>query len=125
METAGSRGANADAEMGSDMPIAAFAGSRAAYVGAYAAVPYPHASHPPNTLGVAPVISLAELLAGGTVQETALADLRGYDHLVNYLYLPAIAEAGMPESLALLFSSITIHRDYLEHLYLKLHGSRL
>jgi hypothetical protein len=71
------------------------------------------------------VISLAELLAGGTVQETALADLRGYDHLVNYLYLPAIAEAGMPESLALLFSSITIHRDYLEHLYLKLHGSRL
>jgi hypothetical protein len=33
---------------------------------------------------------------------------------VNYLYLPPIAAAAMPESFALLYASTTLHHDYLE-----------
>jgi hypothetical protein len=63
---------------------------------------------------IAPVLPLAELVELGVVKEQTLTDLRAYDHLVNYFYLPAIESAAMPESLALLYSSITIHHDYLE-----------
>jgi hypothetical protein len=34
-----------------------------------------------------------EVVDRGVVTEESLADLRVYDHLVNYFYLPAIAEA--------------------------------
>jgi hypothetical protein len=63
---------------------------------------------------IAPVLPLAELVEHHAVKEHAVADVRVYDHLVNYFYLPAIESAGMPESLALLYTSITIHHDYLE-----------
>jgi hypothetical protein len=63
---------------------------------------------------IAPVLPLLELVDHGVVKEESVADLRVYDHLVNYFYLPAIESAQMPESLALLYSSITIHHDYLE-----------
>lgn len=63
---------------------------------------------------IAPVLPIAELVEHGVVKETSVPDLRVYDHLVNYFYLPAIESAQMPESLALLYSSITIHHDYLE-----------
>jgi len=43
-----------------------------------------------------------------------VGDLRGYDHLINYFYLPEIAESEFPESLALIYSAITLHHDYLE-----------
>lgn len=41
-------------------------------------------------------------------------DLRRYDHLINYLYLPPIVASEFPESLALIYSAITVHHDYLE-----------
>ena len=63
---------------------------------------------------IAPVLPLAELIEHRVVKEASLADLRVYDHLVNYFYLPAIESADMPESLGLLYASITIHHDYLE-----------
>jgi hypothetical protein len=63
---------------------------------------------------IAPVLALADLVELGVVKEQAVADLRTYDHLVNYFYLPRIESAQMPESLALLYSAITIHHDYLE-----------
>jgi hypothetical protein len=69
-------------------------------------------AHPIRML--APVLPLLELVDHGVVKEESLADLRVYDHLVNYFYLPVIESAQMPESLALLYSSITIHHDYLE-----------
>ena len=58
--------------------------------------------------------SAKELVDRGVVKKESVADLRVYDHLVNYFYLPAIESARMPESLALLYSSITIHHDYLK-----------
>jgi hypothetical protein len=63
---------------------------------------------------LAPVLPLERLVTEGAVKQGALDDLRRYDHLVNYLYLPPIEEASMPESLALLYAAITIHHDYLE-----------
>jgi hypothetical protein len=69
-------------------------------------------AHPVRTL--APVLPLVRLVDDGAVKAGALDDLRRFDHLVNYLYLPAIDDASMPESLALLYAAITIHHDYLE-----------
>jgi hypothetical protein len=69
-------------------------------------------AHPVRSL--APVIPFELLLTEGAVKEAALEDLRKYDHLINYFYLPPIEDAGMPESLALLYAGITVHHDYLE-----------
>ncbi len=68
-------------------------------------------AHPIRVL--APVIPIDELVGRGVVKEASLSDLRVYDHLVNYFYLPSIEEHQMPESLALLYAGITIHHDYL------------
>ncbi len=68
-------------------------------------------AHPVRML--APVLALSELVEQEVVKEASLADLRVYDHLVNYFYLPPIEEQGMAESLALLYAGITIHHDYL------------
>jgi len=48
-------------------------------LGAQGATGYGHAV---RTL--VPVIPIAELVSGGIVKETALADLRHFDHLINY-----------------------------------------
>ena len=62
---------------------------------------------------LAPVLPLQFLLEAGVVKQASVADLRVYDHLVNYFYLPAIASEEFPESLALLYGCITVHHDYL------------
>lgn len=67
----------------------------------------------PNRM-LAPVLSIEHLVEKGAIKEAALGDLRAYDHLANYLYLPPIEEQAFPESLALLYGVITIHHDYLE-----------
>jgi hypothetical protein len=72
----------------------------------------PGYAHPVRML--APVLPLAELLEREVIKEQAVEDLRIYDHLVNYFYLPQIDSADMPESLALLYASITVHHDYLD-----------
>lgn len=62
---------------------------------------------------LAPVLSIQHLVDTGAVKEAALDDLRTYDHLANYFYLPPVEEHDFPESLALLYGVITIHHDYL------------
>ncbi|MEK6251642.1 MAG: hypothetical protein AABM43_06830 [Actinomycetota bacterium] len=69
-------------------------------------------AHPVRTL--APVLPLDQLVEEGAVKEGALQDLRTHDHLINYFYLPALDEFGMPEGLALLYAAITVHHDFLE-----------
>lgn len=69
-------------------------------------------AHPVRTL--APVLPLARLVEEGAVKLGALEDLRTYDHLVSYLYVPESEAIGLPESLALLYAPITLHHDYLE-----------
>lgn len=68
-------------------------------------------AHPVRTL--APVLPLEHLIETAAIKPGSVEDLRRYDHLVNYLYLPPIATVGMPESLALLYAAITIHHDYV------------
>ena len=72
--------------------------------------------HPVRTL--VPVLPLAELVERGVVKETALDDLRRFDHLINYMYLPPLEvdelEFSMPESVALLYMPVTLHHVFLE-----------
>jgi len=72
--------------------------------------------HPVRTL--VPVLPLAELVERGVVKETALDDLRRFDHLINYMYLPPLEvdelEFSMPETVALLYMPVTIHHVFLE-----------
>src|SRR5947209_17896777 len=67
--------------------------------------------HPVRTL--VPAMPLAELVERGVVKENTLDDIRRYDHLINYMYLPPLeideAEFAMPESLAFLYIPVTLH----------------
>src|SRR5205085_3702782 len=71
-------------------------------------------AHPVRTL--VPVLPLAEFVDRGVVKETALDDLRRFDHLINYMYLPPLEvdELGfsMPESVALLYMPVTLHHAF-------------
>jgi hypothetical protein len=73
-------------------------------------------SHPVRTL--VPVLPLGDLVERGVVKEAALGDLRRFDHLINYMYLPALEvedlEFSMPESVALLYMPVTLHHAFLE-----------
>jgi hypothetical protein len=72
--------------------------------------------HPVRTL--VPVIPITDLVDRGVVKETALADLRRFDGLINYMYLPPLdideLEYSMPESVALLYMPVTLHHAFLE-----------
>ena len=72
--------------------------------------------HPVRTL--VPVLPLGELVDRGVVKESALDDLRRFDHLINYMYLPSLAveelDFSMPESVALLYMPVTLHHAFLE-----------
>lgn len=73
-------------------------------------------SHPVRTL--APVIPLQDLVDRGLITETALSDLRRFDHLINYMFLPPLEieelDCSMPESVALLYMPVTLHHAFLE-----------
>jgi hypothetical protein len=72
--------------------------------------------HPVRTL--VPVLPLADVIARGVVKETALDELRRFDHLINYMYLPPLEvgelDFAMPECVALLYMPVTLHHAFLE-----------
>jgi hypothetical protein len=72
--------------------------------------------HPVRTL--VPVLPLAELVDRDVVKKSVLDDLRRFDHLINYMYLPPLEvaelEFSMPESVALLYMPVTLHHAFLE-----------
>lgn len=73
-------------------------------------------SHPVRTL--VPVVPLEDLVARDAVKHTALPDLRRFDYLINYMYLPPLEveelEFSLPESVALLYMPATLHHAFLE-----------
>ncbi len=73
-------------------------------------------SHPVRTL--VPVVPVEALVERGVIKETAISDLRRFDHLINYMYLPPLdvaeLEFSMPESVALLYMPVTLHHAFLE-----------
>ncbi len=72
--------------------------------------------HPVRTL--VPAVPLAELVEQGVIKEAALNDLRRFDYLINYMYLPGLEieelEFSMPESVALLYMPVTLHHAFIE-----------
>jgi hypothetical protein len=72
--------------------------------------------HPVRTL--VPIVPLDALVAQGVIKEAALSDLRRFDHLINYMYLPSLEveeiEFSMPESVALLYMPVTLHHAFLD-----------
>lgn len=73
-------------------------------------------SHPVRTL--VPVVPLEDVVARDAIKHTALPDLRRFDHLINYMYMPPLEveelEFSMPESVALLYMPVTLHHAFLE-----------
>jgi hypothetical protein len=73
-------------------------------------------SHPVRTL--VPVLPLDDVVERGVVKQAALGDLRRFDHLINYMYLPPLEneelEFSLSESVALLYMPVTLHHAFLE-----------
>src|SRR5690242_6242367 len=65
-----------------------------------------------------PVLPVTELLERGVVKATALGDLRRFDDLINYMYLPPLEvedlDFSLSESVALLYIPVTLHHAFLE-----------
>ncbi len=82
-------------------------------MGAQGTVGYGH-----SVRTLVPILPIAELVERGVVKKTALDDLRRFDHLINYMYLPPLEvdelEFSMPESVALLYMPVTLHHVFLE-----------
>ena len=72
--------------------------------------------HPVRTL--VPVLPVADLVGRGVIKESAQGDLRRFDNLINYMYLPALEidelEFSIPESVAFLYMPVTLHHAFLE-----------
>ncbi len=66
-------------------------------------------AHPVRVLAV--IRSLNELVERGILQDDKLGLLRKCDGLVNYMYLPETDD--MPESVALLYMTVTLHHDMI------------
>jgi len=72
--------------------------------------------HPVRTL--VPVAPLEVLVASQVIKDGTVDDLRRFDHLINYMYLPQLEvdelEFSIPESVALLYMPVTLHHAFLQ-----------
>ena len=69
-------------------------------------------AHPIRTLVA--VRPLADLVERGIISPGQADDLRHRDRFGNYMYLPAIADQELVESVALLYYPVTLHHEFLE-----------
>jgi hypothetical protein len=69
-------------------------------------------AHPVRTL--VPLRPFEELVEVGLFDESKAGLARKRDGLINYMYLPADDELGIPESMAFLYMPVTLHHDFLE-----------
>jgi len=70
--------------------------------------PYEH-----NIRCLVPLLPIADLLADGSLNDDQLREVRRYDGLINFMYLPAHEVSAMPESLAALFLTVPIEHGLL------------
>ncbi len=68
-------------------------------------------AHPVRTL--VPVRPFEELIDAGILDVSRAGLARKRDALINYMYLPANDELGLPESVAFLYMPVTIHHEFL------------
>jgi hypothetical protein len=71
-------------------------------------------AHPARAL--VPVVALDRLVNEGSIKASALPQLRQYDNLINYMYLPASESCEIVESVALLWLPMTIHHAQIDGL---------
>ena len=77
--------------------------------------------HPPGTYAhpvraIVPIVPLEELVANGTIKTSAVPQLRQFDNLKNYMYLPASERYTFLESVALLWLPLSLHHDQVDGL---------
>jgi hypothetical protein len=68
-------------------------------------------AHPVRSL--VPLRSVTELAEAGVIDSQKLGLAQSRDSLINYMYLPADVDLGIPESLALLYMPVTLHHDMI------------
>lgn len=69
-------------------------------------------AHPVRTLlAVRPLI---EVIEHGVLSEDQATDIRHRDRFASYMYLPATEDGVLPESVALLYYTVTLHHAFLE-----------
>jgi len=69
-------------------------------------------AHPVRSL--VPLRPFEELVGAGLLDDSKAGLARKRDGLINYLYLRASEEFGLPETLALLYMPVTLHHEFLE-----------
>jgi hypothetical protein len=69
-------------------------------------------AHPVRCLAV--IRPVDDLLTSALLDRGRLGLLRKYDSLINYMYLPAIPEQAFPESVALLYMTVTVQHDLID-----------
>ena len=69
-------------------------------------------AHPVRSL--VPLRPFEELVRAGLLDDSKAGLARKRDGLINYMYLPASEELGLPETLALLYMPVTLHHEFLE-----------
>jgi hypothetical protein len=74
-----------------------------------AQVPTRQYGHPVRTL--VPLRPVGELLEHGVLDEAKRRLAEKRDALINYMYLPAAPDVGLPECLALLYMPVTLHHE--------------
>jgi hypothetical protein len=68
-------------------------------------------AHPVRAL--VPVIPLQQLIDEGSIKEAAAEQLRQYDNLINYMFLPSSTAYAIEESLALLWLPMSLHHEQI------------
>jgi hypothetical protein len=69
-------------------------------------------AHPVRCLSV--IRPLDELVRGGIFDKGRIGLLRSYDPFFDYMYLPEMPENCFPESVALLYMTVTLHHDMID-----------
>ena len=69
-------------------------------------------AHPVRSL--VPLRPFEEFVGAGLLDDSRAGLARKRDGLINYMYLPASEELGLPETLALLYMPVTLHHEFLE-----------
>lgn len=69
-------------------------------------------AHPVRTL--VPLRPVDELIDLGILDNAKVGLAKSKDSLINYMWLPADDEIGLPDSLALLYMPVTVHPDLID-----------
>jgi len=70
-------------------------------------------AHPVRTL--VPLRPVIELIDMGALDQAKRGLAEKRDSLINYMWIPADEQLGLPDSVALLYMPVTLHHDLIAH----------